>query len=220
MLKRVAIALLCLPLLGFGIIPISGRRDAAPGGGIEDDFSGDLSKWTQLTTSGSNWTITADVLDDEETSGVIIYTDEQTSTISQWVMWEYVDGNYKGAYFRSTNNSGELAYALRRHSNANADLVWRHCTGHSCSDIDTWDTTINPGDCIGMEITGTGSGQELDVWDLGSGGCPVARGSWGSADDTLVNTSGNYADTGKYVGLYSGSGSGTGKFDNFSAGDI
>lgn len=221
MLKRITIALLCLPLLGLGIIPISGRRDVAAGG-IEDDFSGDLSKWTLLTGSPTP-TIESGVLRIDGQL-VYIYTDEQTSTISQWLLVQYVnhefnDSDNGGVYFRSTNNASQRAYTVRIEP-TNQVLVWRHCAGTSCTDVEESTVTgIDEGDWYGVEVTGTGTDTEVKVWDFGTS-APANRASWGTADDTMTNDPGTAADTGKYVGLYKGSTAEYMDFDNFSAGDI
>ena len=222
-----ALLLAALPLPG-GITSLV-KTPAAAAGGIEDDFEGDLSKWTQLSgtdpftiqTSGGS-----EVLRTSTTSsGTIIYTDEQTSTISQWAMVQYVNSevtnpHFAGLYFRSTNNASEYAYTARVESAH--EVVWRSCKGHSCWDIQgTTTTDIYDGDYYGIEVTGTADDTVVKVWDFGSSP-PADRGSWGSATDTLTDNpnSARRADVGKYVGIYDGSGASYDEFDNFSAGDI
>lgn len=217
MMKLLALTLALPLLLQTYIIP--GRPHiAAAGGGIEDDFSGDLSKWTQLVSQSGDWTINgSDELTTGSTWGVIIYTDEQTDTISQWFQYRHVEGLYGGTRFRSVNDDEEYSYTLR--PNATGDLDWCYCLGEDCWVIEITTGKYSEGDCIGAEVTGTGDATRLDIWNHGTGACPE-RGSWGSEDDTLLSDPSNAADVGKYVGFYSGYDGDEQIFDNFSAGDV
>lgn len=219
-MKRLLVfLLLCLPLMGQGIISVSGRRE--PVGGcstsISDDFSGTLSKWKY--NSGSGWGIVSGQLETNNTSASLIYNDEATCTVTQWAeVEEDHAGPYGGFYFRSTDNSSEYAYALRRQSNGR--LMWRYCTGHSCTDIESTGagTTWAGGECIGMRVSGTGTSTTVEIWNHGATCSGTDPSSWGTADATLTNDPGQEANTGTYIGLYYGASTIDLRFDNFAGG--
>jgi hypothetical protein len=184
---------------------------------ISDDFSGTDAKWTHLT--GSGWTVGGGllVISDEAS---YIYDDEETCNISQWASVERVDeSSYQGIYLRSDNNASNYAYAFRWTNGAPAAAVdWRYCLGHSCTTIEsTSSVQLDIGDCLGVEIDGTGDDTVARIWDLGAGPC-TAHASWGTADATLTNNPTNAADVGKYTGTYCGA-AGSGQMDTFAAGE-
>lgn len=190
--------------------------------------------WVKLTGTNSNvasgvFALAADT--------VYLYA-TQTSTMSQYAAVELASSpnSYSGIYVRqvATDNSTTLAYALRQ--NNQDDLLLRYCTGVSCTDIATVDPgTIGENDSFGLEVTGTGSSTQWKVW-YWDNATPPARESWGTCDygvyisgqsattcDTgnqaVSDLGSNYADTGKYAGLYHGGGD-TQSMDNWMAGDI
>ena len=143
---------------------------------------------------------------------------------------------YNGLYLRHVDKDAAdtKAYALR--SNQSDSMSLRYCTGTSCTDIpaSTISQVLGENDSIGIEVTGTDDATQWKVW-WWDNVAPPARESWGTckfgfyvsgqtATSCTTNTSvtdlgANYADTGKYAGLYSGGG-GTQLFDEFRFGDI
>jgi len=178
-------------------------------------------------------------------STVYIY-DAQTSTISQYVAVEYRPSSvtsYTGVYARqvASDNATTVAYCLR--NNNGSAIAVRYCTGASCSDIASFSVSIAEGDSLGLEVTGTGLSTKWKVWHWSSS-APPAYASWGTCDYgvyvtgesattcTTTNSSGNvngdgdgstnevgqdFADSGKYLGIYSG---GNAQYhDNWVGGD-
>jgi len=173
-------------------------------------------------TTGGGTTVdtTNDNLDVPGNEFVIAYK-TQTDTINQWFAFSYTDTPTSvGIYFRSTGNTdGSVnGYCLRK--DGTDDFQWRWCDGYSCSDIESCNPAVGLDHAIscGGEITGTGNDTELKVW-CWEADDPPARGSWGEADCTLTANPGSAADTGKYIGFYSG-GNNSGTLDSFMGGDI
>jgi len=194
---------------------------------ISDDFSGTLSKWTELGTAG-NWAIVSGQAKVTDNS-VLIYTDEQTCVAgTQWAMTK-IDlslGNvYGGLYFRSQNDATTYAYAVR-YEETGIDFRWRYCGGAansdvaaSCVTIGSWlNHTLQDGDYYGAEITGTGTNTVVKIYDLGT--TAKNYSNWATSNDggtTLTDDPAQAADTGRYVGYYSGAAGDIG-FDDFEAG--
>ena len=187
---------------------------------ITDDFADTDAKWTTL--AGTAWSITGGLFQSASASGVEVYTDAQTSTVTQTLQaqWRNSVPNYGGVYFRSTNNDAEYAYALR-YSNVKG-WEWRYCTGTTCTTIqNNTDNGVSSGthfvsdteDYFAVQVTGTGDSTVVGVQDCGASPCTL--GSF-SANFTFEANPAQVADTGKYVGVYNGSNS-TIDFDNFSA---
>lgn len=191
---------------------------------ISDDFSGDLTLWSEHGTSGL-WTITSGeaVVTDKS---VLLYTDEQTCTITQWVMYKFtpsVSTTYSGAYLRSENDETTYAYAVRYEDTAN-QFAWRFCGGDNnsdqasaCQTLKTWSNDLTINDYVGIDIAGTGDATTVTIYDLGT--TAKDHANWASSNDAsqALTASPTYpADAGKYVGLYSGYTS-DGGFDDFTA---
>jgi len=192
--------------------------DGAVGGGagcstsIEDGFSGTLSKWTEHGTSGQ-WSITSGELKGLNQS-VILYTDEQTCGVEQWIMakWRVSTSGYAGIYFRSSNNESAGAYAVRYEKPA-TDIVWRSCggaqnsnTAENCTTIATWDYTLTDDNYVGVHVTGTGNDTVVNVYDLGVSAINFANWAASADSSTSFTTNpGQAADVGTYVGAYNGS---------------
>ena len=145
--------------------------------------------------------------------------DTDIGSINQWgvVSVSYTDADastYAGHYFRSDGNMANVAYALR-YERTVTDIVWRYCTGASCTTIATWDHSLDDGDSFGYEVEGTGNDTVLRVWDFG--GSVPARGSWGAADHTFTDNPASAANTGTYIGLYDGHVN-LASFDDFAGG--
>lgn len=177
--------------------------DCAGGSEYTDDFSGDLSAWTQ--TAGT-WTISSGELDETAYSaqtylqynsalGSItqygkftiasisaVTTDLQVSAVFRWDLagterYKLVYGRYYDQF--------EFKYAEGE-------------TDGTTVDSSATAMGVVATDVIGWAVSGTGSGTTVSVWIN-----PVGDyGSWGAADDTLVNTSGSYADDGLYTGFH------------------
>jgi len=210
------------------VVFISGTSGAgACSTSISDDFSGTLTLWSDLGTSGS-WTINSGQVEVTVRS-VLLYTDEQTCVAgTQWAMAKVdlsQDNVYGGFYFRSQNDQTTYAYAVR-YEEPNVLFRWRYCggtansnTASSCISLGTWTRTLDNNDYYGVEITGTGDATEVKIYDLGT--TAINYSNWASSADsmtTLTDNPGVYAaDTGKYIGLYDGAGNIVG-FDDFSGG--
>lgn len=215
------------------VIMLGGSVPAGDGCSISDDFSSDpATDWTKLG-DGTTWNWDSGNENVDIAGAVAIYDTCETSTVSQWVAAQNVTASGPaGVYFRSQNNELTYAYAVRW------DNIWRfrYCgvnDAESCSDIAVSAAySLDAGDYFGVEISGTGTSTLVKVYDFGGGGVP-ARVSWGTCVYGVYGTSigspscsvendqadpGQVANTGKYVGLYSGGASET--FDDFSAGDI
>ena len=224
----VLLAVTFLALQAQSVVFISGTS----GGGacstsISDDFSGTLSKWAELGTSG-NWAIVSGQAKVTDKS-VLIYTDEQTCVAgTQWAMTKIdmsLGAVYGGLYFRSQNDATTYAYVVR-YEEPNDDFVWRYCGGaansdvaSNCTNVGTWfNHVLDDGDYYGIEVAGTGTGTEVKIYDLGT--TAINYSNWASSADsvtTLTDDPGQAADTGKYIGLYSGATGDIG-FDDFSGG--
>lgn len=206
---------------------VTGSSDSACSTSISDAFAGDLTLWSEHGTSGM-WTITSAEAYASDQS-VLLYTDEQTCTVTQWAMAKFLityGQIYSGFYLRSQNDETQYSYALR-YEETETDFVWRYCGGsnngnvaEACQDISTtvWDRTLNDGDYVGVEITGAGDLTVVKVYDLGVSAKSYAN--WASSADASVTFTDNPtypADTGKYIGLYNG-GSTDVAFDDFQAG--
>jgi len=192
---------------------------------ISDDFSGDLSLWTEHGTSGQ-WDIFSTTLRGLDQS-VILYTDEQTCTVTQWMMakFDYDTNSYAGFYFRSENNESAGAYGLRWEQNG-GKFMWRHCggaansnTAEDCTDIGAgWTRALDDNDYVGVTVAGTGTDTVVTIYDLGTSAVPYAN--WAASADSsqaLTDDPGQEANVGKYVGFYNGASVDV-YFDNFTAG--
>lgn len=203
------------------LIVQGGVEDEAPpaGGGISDDFSGDLSNWTTKT---GTWSIASGELSiTTDSGGVILYTADTLSTTSGYILVKIADRtNFMGVAFRSRNSGSGNMYAFRLNDDNTG--VWRYCpdsTHSGCSDIQSQDfsASFSDGYYLGIAWSGTGSSTEVDAWRFDSD--PGAFSTWGVADLTYDSDPGaNAADSGGYVGAYHGSTTG-GKWDDFEAGD-
>ncbi len=207
-----------------------------------DDFSVDISgRWTNLTGTSLTYDGVSDNVDMTGT-GVNLYN-TAVNTISQYVAALVVAdseiGRFNGVYLRQVaiDATGTQSYTFRR--NKDDDLSVRHCDGSSCTDIGGMldpGVNQNDGDSIGIEVTGAGSATQWKLWwwDAQS---PPSRESWGtciwgkyisgqtattcsSSNESVSDLGANYADSGKYVGLYDGGGTGTTTWDDWMAGDI
>ncbi len=195
---------------------------------IADDFSGDLSKWTEPWTS-SLWSI---VTGEARGTGqaVLLYTDETTCTVTQWVMAKFAhpSNTFLGVYLRSQNDESTYAYAVRWEDGTGGnDFQWRYCggsansnTGENCTTIGSgWTpgTPLDTDDYVGVEITGTGTNTEVKIYDLGT--TAKNYSNWATSNDqtiTLTDDPAQEANVGKYVGVHNGAGTNV-FIDDFSA---
>lgn len=184
---------------------------------ISEDFSGtDLSAWTQQS---GTWVLDTvnDNLDTPAGSGLISHNTE-LDTVTQYASVKYVSSDfnaYTGIYFRFDGNTSNYAYTVR-YQNPTSDFVWRYCTSYNCTTIgSSWPNVLDDGDYYGIEVEGTGTNTIVRLWDFGPS--VPARGLWGPADHTWTDNPSHVADTGKYVGLYSGA-SDLATYDDFEAG--
>ena len=243
------LVILFLPCLawGQGMQPVGGitvSGGAPSGQTFSEPFTysnGELATvssgvWVKLTGADSSVASNLLALGD---STVYLYA-TPTDTVSQYVaIWmSDAESTYSGIYARqiATDNATTKAYALRH--NVADELVVRYCTGTSCTTIGN---AMDPGyiganDSFGLEVTGTGASTKWKIFYWDNAAVP-ARGSWGTcnygkyitgqtattctANEAVADLGANYADTGKYVGVYSGGiSSGNQNYDNWVAGDI
>lgn len=181
---------------------------------ISDDFSGTLANWTIETGS---WNIASGELSNGSSNGVLSHNTDIKS-INQYVLVKYVIRDYSGAYLRFDGNLSNYAYAVRGISSGAVE--WRYCLGSSCTTIEsTGVLDVGEGDYIGAFASGTGTNTTVDAWNFGN--TPPANpddpSTWGAPDFTFTADPANPADTGTYIGLYSGN-AGLGIFDNFYGG--
>ncbi|MCF6265220.1 MAG: hypothetical protein L3J57_01590 [Desulfuromusa sp.] len=216
---QLVLLLLCPALLwsGQGMYPVPMVYQVAGSVPVtvSDNFEGDLSAWTIVRGS---WDIVAggpgdNYLSSSVSNGVISYN-TSIGSINQWVLVVYKDIQYAGAYFRFTGSDTAPAYAVG--AKVGSTIAWQSCTGDNCTTIDTWSHTVTPGSYIGAEIAGTDTETICRMWDFGQSP-PADRDSWGIADFISTADPVEAADTGQYIGLYSGS-TETELFDNFSGG--
>ena len=194
---------------------------------IFDDFSGSgapPSEWTEINGS---WAESGGAfsLDAATDNSLVYYSDDETCALNQWVRVEYSDvGTSNGVALRQVSTDNTALRYVVSYDDATGSLVWSYCSGStpSCTQIESSGASsisLSDGDSLGFQIAGTGSSTEVKVWKNPSGSAPSA---WGTAGWTSSNDpgTGNYADTGKHVGLFVGYGSAAdrGSFDNFEAG--
>ena len=183
---------------------------------ISDDFSGDLSKWTQ---DSGTWSISAGQLQETAITdeGTIRYTDAETPTISQYAKVKVVQFNeYGGLAFRCAGSS--YYYSVDFHV-ASGQCFWRVLSYPATWDENVeshWDLSFSDNDTIGAEVTGTGNSTVVKIWKNPSGDTPS---EWGSEGLNFTNNPTNAADSGKYIGIvdYNGAGE-TAIYDDFSGG--
>ena len=218
----------------------AGSEEPPSGQAFSDDFTysdGELESvssgvWEKLTGSDSSVASGEFGIVD---GSVYVYA-TATDTVSQYAAIRRLtyDG-YNGLYARQVakDNATTLAYCLR--GNQDANVVLRYCTGASCSTIHsiTYTWTVFD-DSIGLEVIGIDDATKWKIW-IWDGQDPPARASWGNChhgvyitgqtattcdtSNTAVSDLGaNYADTGKYLGIYSGGGA-TDLFDAWIGGD-
>ena len=217
-------ALFCLVAPAYAVIFISGGGGGECSTSITDDFSSDLTLWSELGVSGL-WTITSGEIT-AATEGTIIYTDEETCTVQQWVMMKFGEGGYGGAYFRSQNNESTYAYTVRYQASGTLKFAWRYCggadnsnTAELCQDVVTWNHTLHNNDYYGIEVSGTGNDTVVTVYDLGVSAKQHAN--WAVSSDSSNQWTTNpafAADVGKYTGVYHGN-STLLALDDFTAGE-
>lgn len=206
----------------------SGIADTGGGQNFEDDFTSDPTS-TWITQSGTTPTHNSGTVEFTEDASFLYPT--QTDTISQWGIVEVDDHGsvmHAAHYFRSPNNASLYSYALR--VDVGTTIIWRECTGHSCTNIESWSRGVTNGDFIGYTVQGTGDSTVVDVYDFGTStpnSCASASAcnpdalDWDTYDEAktqMTNNPTNAADTGKYIGLYSGS-TADAQFDNWFGGD-
>ena len=206
-----------------------GQTVAEPGGGYTEEFTFAFSSedgWTELNGS---WFAAGGIYyhDDLTANAATIYTADELASVDHYIIVEYdaIDAaSYDGVILRSPNSTYGPRYTVR-YDQANTDLHFRVCgngvDSHSCNTFHTSDQTISAGNYLAVSVEGTNTSTEFKVWinpsgtdpdDWGAAGITVNSGNW-------VGAPGTYCDTGKYVGLYSGSGSSlVVDFDNLRAG--
>ena len=219
----------------------AGSAEPPSGQAFSDAFAysdGELNSvssgaWVKLT--GSDASVSSGVftiLNDT----VYVY-DTPTDTISQYAAVQFLTGvsTYTGVYVRQETNDSTATKAYCLRNNNGLGLQVRYCNGASCTDIDFHAAgDISANDSLGFEVTGTGAATQWKSW-WWVGQAPPARESWGNCDFGVYVTgqsattcdeenkaatapTGNYADSGKYVGIYSGGDNQP--HDNWMGGDI
>lgn len=199
---------------------------------ISDDFSGDLSAWTNPLGTGAAFIHDTDNdnLDSPSSTGVILHNTE-TSTINQYVAAKIVSApaSYNGFILRNDGGTSNTSYTVRNAVGSNFDF--RYCDGTEQTNCITVDTvalqTPAINDFWGVKISGTGSGSGTTVkvyfWVAGSYGSVPDIANWDSdnTDTATFDTStiADLADTGKQLGFYQGS-TGSQTWDDFIAGSF
>lgn len=238
-MKRLFVSLVYLLFLAFVSSLNAGMTMMIAGGGcstsIADDFSGDESNWTEVDGAPVVQSGIYDFGDGTGLKGVSLYTNEETCSLNQWVLFEIdavesVDYVYSGAYLRGEVANTNYQYAVRVDSAAVDEIEWRYCAGGSthstCTTIvaATMDTAFAAGQWFGAAVTGTGNDTIMYVWEHGTSdpgawdGTIGAGSNWGSPNHTFTDNPANPADTGTYIGLYTGHATYWTEFDNFEGG--
>lgn len=165
---------------------------------ISDDFSGDLSKWTEFY---GTWQIT--VGDEAESTeedlyASMLYTDESTGVDDHWAKTKisFSVTVYPGLVLRG-DPGATYAYTIYVRT---PSVFWRRIKNDGTGvSIDSTGLTFNTGDVLAAQVAGTGDDTVITVWVNPSGADPS---EWGAADATFTTNPGvNAVDTGQYVGL-------------------
>lgn len=188
-------------------------------GGISDDFSGDLSNWTQDLNT---WSIdTGKIKSNNDSNTALIHHNTCVGSINQWVKVEFDTrgaGGGFGILLRSqdASNGNDNRYIVYEYGE-NDEIYWSDFDWNTIvSDIQHDSLDLSDGSYLGVMITGTGNDTILYVFLN-----PAGDGPWaiGGADLTFTDNPTNAADHGEYVGLYSNNGGADFiRGDNFSAG--
>ena len=156
-------------------------------------------------------------------NALIYYSAAETCTVDQWVAFTYTSlGCCNGGAFRQVSTDDEAGRYVVRYLKGFGKFAWEYRTGSDVTGPPLEDSgedsfLLSSGDRVGIHVAGVGSQTVVRVWVDPLGTEPS---EWGPPDwTTAVDPGpGSYADVGKHVGLYNGSGGTKGTFDNFSAG--
>lgn len=219
MLRKLAIILLCLPLLGGTVVRNQvSQQAAAPGGGDPPEWTDDftdalpIDEWTDLETT--TWAVNvSDELISEQ--GILIYSDTQLSGTNHWACAGLTETGYRdGIVLRSTNIATERYYHIRIQDSAGDFFTrWDSCTSSASR------TTIGAEQNVLVEldgawacgsVTGTGAATVMTMYtcssepsvDPANDGACTQQYQW--SDDPGANA----ADSGRYAG-WSGQNSAT-----------
>ncbi len=220
----ILILILLLPVVvrAGGLLMLGGQTPTAGGGGISDDFSGDLSKWTQ--SCGISFTVGGGTLNlgTTGTNSAIRYSAATTATDSQWIKMKIItlpsSGNVVGFILRSANTDNSLRHMVLDYNNAGSpQWYWAEYTGctHTTYRSATSAYTFTANHYYGVMMETSGGTTTIWLFDWASDPGP---GPWDKATDIGAASPLSASTTlsgGLYVGVFS---SMTGSVDDFSAG--
>lgn len=217
----IAVLLVPATVYAFGMFSIGtggGGTTQACTSNVSDDFSGDLSNWTEYGST-SAWAITNGYAE-ASTKSVFLYTDEPTCSANHWVMAQFIfeDGAAPLLYFRAENDETTYAYVIL-YDDLAEEFDWGFCGGpensnsyEQCDGVTAgaWSRILNSGDFVGVDVTGTNNDTVVRVCDLGVSA--VSHANWAASGtcNTWTDNPVYIANTGTYIGIMD--------FDSFTVG--
>ena len=238
-MKKLIFILLCFCLMTFGssariievapagawgVLGISGGSEPPAGAVISDDFSGDLSNWTQGV--GTSVSIIGEELAfrDSASSGCIIHN-TSLGTGNKWIRYRVPDQVNNGLLAIGSDASGNTL-AIVIHTNSGYTLY--HMVSFDEYDSDQgYESLTEQATGVGYNsaymigVTIDKSGKTVRMWANVTAEEPDSLTSWDSSAADATQTFSTSTIPGDRVGFGSWtSGPGSMSFDDFSAGDL